>query len=94
MAKIKKAEAQAKIERFLQLQALIKASEAELETLKAELKALAVANESRTYVCGTHTVSVTTASRKGIDIKTLEASHPKIAAKFVTATPYDIVRIK
>jgi predicted phage-related endonuclease len=94
MAKITKAQAETKIERYLELQALIKEASKEADALKAELKELAEGTEARTYVAGDHSVSVTTATRKNVDAKALAAAHPKIAAKFTKETWYDTVRIK
>lgn len=94
MAKITKAQAETKIERYLELQALIKEASKEADALKAELKELAEANESRTYIVDDHFVTVTTATRKSVDAKALAAAHPKIAAKFTKETQYDTVRIK
>ena len=90
MAKITKAQAETKIERYLELQALIK----EADALKAELKELANSTEARTYVAGDHVVSITTATRNTVDAKALAAAHPKIAEKFTKTSTYDIVRIK
>jgi predicted phage-related endonuclease len=90
MAKITKAQAETKIERYLELQALIK----EADALKAELKELANGTEARTYVAGDHSVSITTATRNTVDAKALAAAHPKIAEKFTKTSTYDTVRIK
>jgi len=94
MAKITKAQAETKIERYLELQALIKEASKAADALKAELKELANGTEARTYVAGDHSVSITTATRKSVDAKALAEAHPKIAAKFTKETPYDTVRIK
>lgn len=94
MAKITKAQAKEKIAAYLELQAVIKAATKEADALKAELKELAEANESRTYVVEDHVVSVTTATRKSVDAKALAAAHPKIAEKFTKESTYDTVRIK
>ena len=98
MAKITEAEAETKIERYLELQALIKEASKEADALKAELKELAngteARTEARTYVAGDHSVSITTATRKSVDAKALAEAHPQIAAKFTKETPYDTVRIK
>ena len=71
MAKITKAQAETKIERYLELQALIKEASKEADALKAELKELANGTEARTYVAGDHSVSITTATRKSVDAKAL-----------------------
>ena len=71
MAKITKAQAAVKIERYLELQALIKEASKEADALKAELKELANGTEARTYVAEGHSVSVTTATRKSVDAKAL-----------------------
>ncbi len=94
MAKITKAQATTKIERYLELQALIKEASKEADALKAELKELANGTEARTYVAGDHSVTITTATRRSVDTKALTEAHPKIAAKFTRETPYDTVRIK
>lgn len=94
MAKITKAQATIKIERYLELQALIKEVSKEADALKAELKELANGTEAHTYVVEGHSVSVTTATRKSVDAKALAEAHPKIAAKFTKETSYDTVRIK
>lgn len=94
MAKITKAQAETKIERYLELQAIIKEVSKEADALKAELKELAEANESRTYVVENHSVSITTATRNTVDAKALAAAHPKIAEKFTKTSTYDTVRIK
>lgn len=94
MAKITKAQAETKIERYLELQALIKKASKEADALKAELKELANGTEARTYVAGDHSVSIITATHKNVDAKALAEAHPKIAAKFTKETPYDTVRIK
>ena len=94
MAKITKAQAETKIERYLELQALIKEASNEADALKAELKELANGTEARTYVAGDHSVSITTATRKSVNVKALAEAHPKIAAKFTKKTPYDTVHIK
>lgn len=94
MAKITKEQATTKIERYLELQALIKEASKEADALKAELKELARSTEARTYVAGEHSVSITTATRKSVDAKALAEAHPKIAAKFTKETPYDTVHIR
>lgn len=94
MAKITKAPAETKIERYLELQALIKEASKEADALKAELKELANGTEARTYVAGDHSVSITTATRNTVDTKALAAAHPKIAEKFTKTSTYDTVRIK
>lgn len=94
MAKITKAQATTKIERYLELQALIKEFSKEADAIKAELKELANSSEARTYVADEHSVSITTATRKSVDAKALAEAHPKIAAKFTKETPYDTVHIK
>lgn len=94
MAKITKAQAETKIERYLELQALIKEASKEADALKAELKELASGTEARTYVAGDHSVSITTATRNTVDAKALAAAHPKIAEKFTKTSTYDTVRIK
>lgn len=94
MAKITKAQAETKIERYLELQALIKEASKEADALKAELKELANGTEARTYVAGEHSVSITTATRNAVDAKALAAAHPKIAEKFTKTSTYDTVRIK
>ena len=94
MAKITKAQAETKIERYLELQALIKEASKEADALKAELKELAEANESRTYIVENHSVSITTATRNTVDAKALAAAHPKIAEKFTKTSTYDTGRIK
>lgn len=94
MAKMTKATAREKIEEYLNLQAVIKAATKEADAIKAELKELAEANESRTYVVEDHVVTVTTATRNTVDAKALAAAHPKIAEKFTKTSTYDTVRIK
>lgn len=94
MAKITKAQATTKIERYLKLQALIKQASKEADALKAELKELADGTKSRTYTADAHSVSITTATRKSVDAKALAEAHPKIAAKFTKETTYDMVRIE
>ena len=94
MAKITKAQAETKIERYLELQALIKEASKEADALKAELKEPANGTEARTYVAGDHSVSITTATRNTVDAKALAAAHPKIAEKFTKTSTYDTVRIK
>ena len=94
MAKITKTQAATKIERYLALQAAIKEMSKEADELKAELKELAEANESRTYTVDDHAVTVTTATRNTVDAKALAAAHPKIAEKFTKKSTYDTVRIK
>lgn len=94
MAKITKAQATTKIERYLEIQALIKKVSQEADAIKEELKELADSKESRKYVVDDHSVSVTTATRKSVDAKALAEAHPKIAAKFTKETTYDTVRIK
>lgn len=94
MAKMTKAQAAAKIERYLELQAAIKEASKEADALKAELKELADATEARTYVTDEHSVSITTATRKTVNAKALAEAHPKIAEKFTEYTRYDTVRIK
>lgn len=94
MAKITKAQAALKIEDYLNLQAVIKAATKQADAIKAELKELAEANESRTYTVEDHAVTITTATRKTVDAKALAEAHPKIAAKFTKETSYDTVRIK
>lgn len=94
MAKITKAEAETKIERYLELQALIKEASKEADALKSELKKLANSTEARTYVAGDHSVSITTTTRQSVDAKALAEAHPKIAAKFTKETTYSTVRIK
>jgi predicted phage-related endonuclease len=94
MAKITKAQATTKIERYLELQALIKEASKEADALKAELKELADANESRTYTVEDHAITITTSTRRSVDAKALAEAHPKIAAKFTKETNYDTVRIK
>jgi predicted phage-related endonuclease len=94
MAKMTKAIAREKIEEYLNLQAVIKTATKEADAIKAELKELAEANETRTYTVNDHAVIVTTATRNTVDAKALAAAHPKIAAKFTKETWYDTVRIK
>lgn len=94
MAKMTKATAREKIEEYLNLQAVIKTATKEADAIKAELKELAEANESRTYTVDDHVVTVTTSTRKNVDAKALAAAHPKIAEKFTKETWYDTVRIK
>ena len=94
MAKMTKAQAATKIERYLALQDCIKEMSKEADTIKAELKELANANESRTYIVDDHAVTVTTATRNTVDAKALAAAHPKIAEKFTKKSTYDTVRIK
>lgn len=94
MAKMTKEMAEQKITRYLELQEQIKKATEEADALKAELKARANGEESRTLVVGSHTVTVTTASRKQVNAKALAEAHPKIAAKFTKVTAYDTVRIK
>jgi predicted phage-related endonuclease len=94
MAKMTKAQAATKIERYLALQAIIKEMSEEADTIKAELKELANANESRTYIVDDHAVTVTTTTRSTVDAKALAAAHPKIAEKFTKKSTYDTVRIK
>lgn len=94
MAKMTKAQAATKIEEYLNLQAVIKAATKEADTIKAELKELAEANESRTYTVEEHAITITTSTRRSVDAKALAEAHPKIAAKFTKETTYDTVRIK
>lgn len=94
MAKITKAQAATKIERYLALSAIIKEASKEADAIKAELKELAEANESRTYTVEDHAITITTSTRRSVDAKALAEAHPKIAAKFTKETTYDTVRIK
>lgn len=94
MAKITKAQAATKIERYLALSAIIKEASKEADAIKAELKELAEANESRTYTVEEHAITITTSTRRSVDAKALAEAHPKIAAKFTKETTYDTVRIK
>jgi predicted phage-related endonuclease len=93
MAKITKAQAATKIERYLALSAIIKEASKEADAIKAELKELAEANESRTYTVEEHAITITTSTRRSVDAKALAEAHPKIAAKFTKETTYDTVRI-
>lgn len=94
MAKMTRATAREKIEEYLNLQAVIKAATKEADAIKAELKELAEANESRTYTVEDHAITITTLTRKSVDAKALAEAHPKIAAKFTKEIAYDTVRIK
>jgi hypothetical protein len=80
MAKITKAQAATKIERYLALSAIIKEASKEADAIKAELKELAEANESRTYTVEEHAITITTSTRRSVDAKALAEAHPKIAA--------------
>lgn len=93
MAKTTKALTE-KIEKYLELKAQADAITEQADAIKEELKALAAAEESRTLTAGTHSVTLSEASRSTINAKEFAAAHPRLAAKFTKVTTYTTVKIK
>ena len=91
---ITKKNLEAKIEEYLKLKAEADAAAKKADAIKAELKAIAAAEPSKTVTDGIHSVSITETVRKSINVEEFKAAHPKLAVKFTKETPYSTVRIK
>lgn len=85
---------EARIEEYLKLKAEADAAAKKADAIKAELKALAAAEPAKTVTAGIHSVSITEATRKSINVEEFRAAHPRLAAKFTKETPYSTVKIR
>lgn len=83
-----------KIVEYLKLKAEADALAKEADAIKAELKAFAAAEPSKTVTAGVHSVTITEAVRRSINAEEFRAAHPRLAAKFTKETPYSTVKIK
>lgn len=94
MAKMTKKELTANVEKYIELQAQIKALTEEADALKDALKKETAATESRTLIVDNHTLSLVERTRSSISVKEFTAAHPRLAAKFTKVTSYDVFTVK
>ena len=75
-------------EEYFELDELIKKLEARRDEIKKKLKAEAEKTEEKVLLDGDYKIQLVSCNRTGFDTKAFAATHPKLAAKFTTNTPY------
>ena len=94
MAKMTKKDLNNHVERYLELQSMIKELTKESDAIKDALKEEARNTEARTLIVGEHSVILKECSRNSINVKEFTAAHPKLAEKFTKTTTYEMLTVK
>lgn len=94
MAKMTKKDLNNHVERYLELQALIKELTKESDAIKDALKEEARNAEAHALIVGEHSVTLKECSRSSINVKEFTAAHPKLAEKYTKTTTYEMLTVK
>ena len=83
-----------KLARYLELKREVDEKCAEMEDIKAELRAATEkAEDGRTLYVGDHKLLLCPGTRSSIDVKAFAAEHPRLAKKFTRESSYTSFRI-
>lgn len=78
----------ADFEEYFALEAQIKELEKKQDEIKKRLKEAANKTEEKMLVDGDYKVQLINCNRSGFDLKAFSETHPRLAQKFATSTPY------